>query len=126
LQRTYFRTPHTTLTLEGTVASSAAWDTARSDDLRKWIARAVARGSADGHAQPASKPPEPVGLGGQPFAATPGIDERARLTGQLGENLRYRRTTLRTLRTQLTLARLELLCARDGCKQVRKAVLNST
>ena len=108
LQRTYLRTPHTTLTLEGTVGKQCSLGIqARSDDLREVdLLALVARGSADGHAQPASKPPEPLGLGGSVSftGQLQGSMKEPRLTGQLGgENLRYQRTTLRTLRTQLDL-----------------------
>ncbi len=108
LQRTYLRTPHTTLTLEGTLGKRCSLGIqARSDDLREVdLLALVVRGSADGHDQRASKPAEPLGLGGSASFSgqLQGSMNEPRLTGQLGgENVRYRGTTLRTLRTQLDL-----------------------
>ena len=108
LRRTYLRTPHTNLTLEGSLGSrSSLGIQARSDDLREVdLLALVVRGSAEGQAQPAANPPEPLGLGGSVSfnGQLQGPMKEPRLTGQLGgENLRYQRTTLRSLRTQLDL-----------------------
>ena len=108
LRRTYLRTPHTSVALEGSLGSrSSLGIQARSDDLREVdLLALVVRGSAQGQAQPAATPPEPLGLGGSVSfnGQLQGPIKEPRLTGQLGgENLRYQRTTLRGLRTQLDL-----------------------
>jgi translocation and assembly module TamB len=104
LQRTYLRTPQTTLTLDGTLGNQSRLGIkVQSGDLHEIDLLTLAvRASA---APP--DPPDLVGLGGSISfdGQLQGKVKDPRLTGQVGgENVRYQNTTLRALRARLDLA----------------------
>ena len=109
LRQTQLRTPHTTLTLEGTLGNrSSLGIQAQADDLHEidLLALAVWRSTGDQTRQ-VPKRPELLGLGGSVSfnGQLQGPMKELGLTGQLGgENVRYQDTTLRRLRAELDLS----------------------
>ncbi len=105
-ERTYLRTPHTSVTLDGTMGKQASIRIqAQSDDLREVDLLAAAfPAPAGARTARAPKPREVLGLGGSASftGQLQGTTKAPRLAGQIaGNNIQYQGTTLRAVRAEL-------------------------
>ncbi len=106
LERTYLRTPHISVNLDGTMGKqSSVRIKAQSDDLREVDLLMIPfRGSAGTKTKPAHKSSELLGLGGSASfnGQLQGTTKEPHLAGEIsGENIQYQGTTLPNVRAQL-------------------------
>ena len=109
LRQSSLHTPHTTVNLNGSVGKNSSLAIqASANDLSEIDRLLLAfRNSAPSKAAPSTEPPHLLGLGGSASFAgqAQGSLAQMRLTGSLsGANLRYQKTTLPALRTNIELS----------------------